>query len=190
MSAPSRHRVWPWILAILVAICVLPVVIVATHIGLSGEARVLRDELKTATGSTWSTRVQLSSGPLLIPAARAVVSLCNVDDEARCALAAVSSASVGVYELAEAGESPGLGAGLAALDKRMSSSGWERLVTVIDNQENVVVYAKSGGQWNSKMRICVGVVTGKELVVVSATIRPDALMPLIDKQLKQAKYRL
>jgi hypothetical protein len=72
----------------------------------------------------------------------------------------------------------------------MSISGWERLVTVIDNQENVVVYAKSGGQWNSKMRICVGVVTGKELVVVSATIRPDALMPLIDKQLKQAKYRL
>ena len=190
MSTPSRHRVWPWILAILIAICLLPVVIVATHIGLSREARVLRDELKTATGSTWSTRVQFSSGPLLIPAARAVVKFCNVDDDARCALAAVSSASVGVYEIDEAGESPGLGGGLASLDARMSRNGWERLVTVIDDKENVVVYTKAGSNWDSKMRVCVGVVTGRELVVVSATVRPGALMPLIDKHLQQAKHRL
>ena len=190
MSTLSRHRVWPWILAILVAICLLPVVIVATHIGLSHEARVLRDELKTATGSTWSTRVQLSSGPLLIPAARAVVSFCNVDDDARHALAAVCSASVGVYELDEAGESEGLAPALASLDKRMLRRGWERLVTVIDNKDNVVVYTKAGNNWDSKIRVCIGVVTGKELVVVSATVRPEALMPLIDKHLQQAKHRL
>ncbi|HUG12812.1 MAG TPA: hypothetical protein VMM36_17480 [Opitutaceae bacterium] len=190
MSAPSRHRVWPWILAILGTICLLPVVIVATHIGLSSEARVLRDELKTATGSTWSTRVQLSSGPLLIPAARAVVSFCNVDEDARSALAAVRSASVGVYEIDEAGDSPGLGAGLASLDARLGRNGWERLITVIDNKENVVVYTKAGGNWDSKVRVCIGVVTGRELVVVSATVRPEALMPLIDKHLQQAKHRL
>lgn len=190
MSTPSRHRVWPWILAVLFAICLLPVVVVATHIGLSREAKVLRDELKTATGSTWSTRVQLSSGPLLIPAVRAVVSFCNVDEEARHALAAVRSASVGVYELDEAGESGGLGSALESLDARMNRRGWERLVTVIDNNENVVVYAKSGDNWNGKMQICVGVVTGKELVVVSATVRPEALMPVIDKHLQQARHRL
>lgn len=190
MSTPSRHRVWPWILAILFAICLLPVVIVATHIGLSSEARVLRDELKTATGSTWSTRVQLSSGPVLIPAVRAVASFCNIEDEARCALAAVRSASVGVYELDRAGGSLDLGSALASLDARMSSRGWERLVTVIDNNENVVIYTKPGESWNSKMRVCLGVVTEKELVVVSATVFPEALMPVIDKHIQQARHRL
>jgi len=190
MSTPSRHRVWPWILAILVTICMLPVFLVATHIGLSREATMLRDELKTATGSTWSTRVQLSSGPFLIPLARAVVSFCNVDEEARYALAAVRSGSVGVYELDVAGEAEGLAPALASLDKRMERRGWERLVTVIDGGENVVIYAQSGDSWNGRMKVCVGVVSGRELVVVSATLRPEELMPVIDKHIQQATHRL
>jgi hypothetical protein len=190
MNTPNRRRVWPWILAILVAICMLPVFLIATHIGLNREAKMLRDELKTATGSTWSTRVQLSSGPFLIPVARAVVSFCNVDEEARHALAAVRSASVGVYEIDEAGEGEGLVPALASLDKRMQRKGWERLVTVIDGGENVVIYAQAGDSWNGRMKICVGVVTGKELVAVSASLRPEELMPVIDKHLKQAKHRL
>jgi hypothetical protein len=190
MSTPSRHRIWPWILAILFAICMLPVLLVATHIGLTSEAKVLRDELKTATGSTWSTRVQFSSGPFLMPVARAVVSLCNVDDDARYAIAAVRSASVGVYEIDRAGVADGLAPALTSLDKRMERRGWERLVTVIDGGENVVIYAKVGDRLSDVMRVCVGVVTGKELVVVSATLRPDELMPILEKHIQKARHRL
>lgn len=189
MSTPSRHRVWPWILAILTAVCMLPVVIVASHIGLSGEAAVLRDGLKHATGGRWNTRVQLKSGMLLFPA-RMVVAMCNVDEEAKWALGAVRSASVGVYELGEpSADSPGLSASLASLDASMRNKGWERLVTGAEDGTNVIVYTNSGDR-GSTMRVCAGVVNGRELVVVSATIRPEALMPLFDKHLPEAARRL
>jgi hypothetical protein len=146
--------------------------------------------LKEATGATWNTRVQFKSGMLLIPA-RFVVSLCNVEDEARWALSAVRSASVGVYQLDEAAaDSPGLAAGLASLDSTMRRKGWERLVAVSDGGQNVVVYTDSRSRNRNSVRVCVGVVDGEELVVVSATVHPDALMPIIEKHLPKADHRL
>lgn len=191
MSTKSRHRLWPWILAILVGICVMPVVIVASHIGLTREASILRDEMKEASGASWFTRVQLRSGFLLLPTARSIVALCNVDDEARWALSAVRHASVGFYELDHTGENgPALGEALPRLDERMRSAGWERLVTVIDGKENVVIYADSDGSSRRNVRLCIGVVTGKELVIVSATIRPDELLPIIEKHIPKTGIRL
>ena len=74
--------------------------------------------------------------------------------------------------------------------RRLVGRGWERLVTVVDGAENVVIYAQAGKRLSETMKVCVGVVTGSELVVVSATLRPGELMPVIEKHLQEAKHRL
>jgi len=190
MNTPRRHRIWPYILAILVGICLLPVIIVASHLGLNRDASVLRDGMKLASGSEWSTRIQFSSGFLAIPTARVVLAFCDVDEEAKIALAALKSASVGVYELAgHAAKSADFGKTLAALDTEMARKGWVRMVAVFEGKENVLVYTDDRDRNSDSIRVCVGVIDGENLVIASAVIRPDALMPIIEKHLPRGELR-
>ena len=181
---PRRHRIWPWIVAILLTPVVFAGWFAWSLFHLNSEARLLRDELAAATGGGWHTKVQIHASPVLLLAVRAVVS--HVDDvpaDARQALAAVRSACVGVYERTE---DPGLRSGpapWAEIDARMARRGWTRVVEVIDAREQVLIYLPADRTQARPSRICLAVHDGRQLVVVAGTFRPDALAGLIGREL-------
>ena len=79
MNAPrttsrSRHRIWPWILGLILTPFVTLSVLIAGVIHLNSDAAALRRQVMAATGNGWHTKVQFSVGPVLLGAARAGVS--------------------------------------------------------------------------------------------------------------------
>lgn len=178
-SAP-RRRVWPWI----VALCCAPLVIMAagfySMITLDHAASTLRRQVMAASKADWNTKVQLSIGraPLwLLRGCLAFVPKPEVG-EARAALKAVDSVSVGVYQLAGSKPDWSREELLNATDQRMRGQGWSRLVGVSDAEANVMVYVRDGD--DDLDRLCVAVAQGQELVVASVDLDADALLELIE----------
>ena len=128
-AAPrARHRYWPWILGFLLTPPVVLGLMVWSAFHLNRDATALRQELMLATGADWNTKVQLSAGPLLLSAVRAGVGcIHDLPPEARAALGAVRSASVGVYERRHSGGLVSRNRLLAAADGLMSGRGWIRI---------------------------------------------------------------
>jgi hypothetical protein len=97
--------------------------------------------------------------------------------DARLALAAVKSVSVGVYELAHPAQADGRGELLNRVDREMGARGWSRIVGVVDGEDTVMIYLPT--DTDEPDEICLAVVSGRDLVVVSAEIRPAAVRELV-----------
>lgn len=183
-SPAPRRRIWPWVVGLCLAPWALIAIIVASYVTLDSDLTVLRRQVMRATNSTWHTKVQCSVGRLTIGAVRA--GLMFVPDreveDARMALAAVKSASVGVYERkSEAGEWSREQLFLDT-DNVMRSRGWTRLIGVAERKgEAVLVYVPEDLDDDEAIDLCVAVVNDKELVVASTTISPDQLSALVAK---------
>ena len=189
-APPRRRRRWPWILAILLTPVVGAGWFAWSLFHLNAEARLLRDELAAATGGGWHAKVQLHASPVLLLAARAVVSRVDqVPPEARQALAAVRSACVGVYERTGDPEPHNGAAAWAEIDAKMARRGWARVVEVIDAREQVLVYLPAGRTSARPSHICLAVHDGRELVIVAGTFDPDAVTELVDRELQARRPR-
>ncbi len=181
-AAPrSRYRVWKWLGFSFLGLFVLSVLGVASMFFLDGDASSLRDEMKAARGeSALQTRVQLSLGPVSLGLARAVLGCVNgVDEEARLALSAVRGVSVGVYSISSDGskkESPDFE--FAQLDQRMTRRGWERMVAVRDQGKVVLVYAPTDASSRKALPLCVGVIDGDKMVIVSLRGDPEPILKI------------
>jgi len=182
----SRRRWWPWLTAILVLL-VAPVVIVGVGvlsvITLDRDAALLRREVMGATNSDWHTKVQVSAGWVMLSAVRAGLHFVQHEhiDDARLALAAVRNASVGVYERDTQPVEVNLRELLARVDGVMIDRGWTRLVGVLDHGKTVLVYAANKSFSAAKLDVCVAVVDGPELVVVSTRVDAEALAKLVER---------
>jgi hypothetical protein len=179
--SPRRRRRWPWILAILFSPFLLLAVMAASYLTLNRDAAVLRREVMAATEASWNTKIQLSAGRITFWVVRNCLAL--VPDkkigEARAALNAVRSVSVGVYQPAGAKLAWSREQLFNETDRTMHDRGWSRLVGVADKRDHVLIYVPTG---SDEVRcICLAVVNGRELVVVSVSIDPDALAELVTK---------
>jgi hypothetical protein len=155
---------------------------------LSREATALRQQVMIATGADWNSKVQFSAGPLLLAAVRAGVGcLHDVPPEARAALGAVRSASVGVYERRHPGAPVSRDHLLAAADQSMARRGWIRIVGVADAGETVAIYLPAGGESAAPSGVCLAVCSDRELVIVAARIEPEALAALAVQELGRRK---
>jgi hypothetical protein len=186
MNAPAtasrpRHRIWPWILGLILMPFVMLGVLIASAIHLNSDAAALRRQVMAATGNDWHTKVQFSVGPVLLGAARTGVSFIhNVPPEAREVLRAVRSASVGVYARSGARDGGGRRDELfAAADRMMARRGWTRIVGVADTGDVVLIYLPTQGEDLQPSRVCLAVCNGRELVVVAAGFEATALAGLI-----------
>ena len=123
--------------------------------------------------------MQVSAGRLVLGGVRSCLAVLDREPlrDARLALAAVKSASVGVYELAQPGPADRRGELLNRVDHLMGARGWTRLVGVVDGDDTVMIYLPR--DTDEPDEICLAVVSGPKLVVVSAAIRPDAIRALI-----------
>ncbi len=192
--AQSERRLARWIILALL-IMVTPVLVVALGVAsmfrLSSEAAMLRKEVMAASGSEWSTKVQVSAGWCALTTARTILRAVEHEHqaEARLALAAVRRASVGVYErVGRAGE---MSAGriVTELDRKMQKRGWSRLVGVMERHETVLVYASDEVGAGGKLEVCVAVLDGNEMVIVSTKLDADKLLELASKHLPAEGFR-
>jgi len=190
MNAPAtasrpRHRIWPWILGLILTPFVMLGVLIAGAIHLNSDAAALRRQVMAATGNNWHTKVQFSVGPVLLGAARTGVAFIHaVPPEVREVLRAVRSASVGVYARRGAMDGGGRRAELfAATDRMMARRGWTRIVGVADTGDIVLIYLPTQSEDLQPSRVCLAVCNDRELVVVAAGFEANALAGLIAREM-------
>lgn len=184
--SPARRSYARWIIAGLILL-VAPVIIVGAGVlsllTLDRDAAVLRREVMTASGSDWHTKVQMSLGWGTLATARTVLRFVqheNIED-ARLALKAVRSASVGVYERSNRDGPSDMNQMLVHTDKMMEQRGWSRLVGVVEGRQTVLIYTSNEDKWGDKIDLCLAVIDGKELVVVSTRVDAGVLAELVAK---------
>jgi len=189
-----RRPIGRWI-AVCLALLLLPMMVVAVGVvsmlTLSRDATVLRREVMAATEADWHTKVQVSAGWLVLGAVRTALGFVDHKhmDEARDAMAAVRNVSVGVYERSGRTENWSREQLLRKTDERMRDRGWSRLVGVNDHGQTVLVYASDEADNGDRMDLCVAVVDGRDLVVVSANVNADSLVRLAEKHFPEGRLR-
>ena len=155
---------------------------------LSNEARDLQAAI--AGGSDWEseTEIQFSIGPGILSLGRvATLWIDDMPDEARQALTAVQSASVGIYRLDRPVDRKDRKAMLASADAKLGAKGWERIVTVSEKNDLVIIYTPAGWEETDHIEVCVAVCDGSELVVISAKARTAPLIKIAHKHLPDWK---
>ncbi len=164
---PAR-RLWLW--ALLVVPSLLLVTLAAGVVScfrLGSEARVLRNGLIESSGVEWRQQIALNANCLTLGAVRAGLSCVRLDPGARAALQSVRSAGVGVYQVVS-GTPPDRTAMLAAADSAMTARGWQRVVGVMDGRDLVAIYLPDKNISVHRVKCCVMVFDGEEMVLVSA----------------------
>ena len=180
---PPAKRIWlRCILAVLLLLSVVIAVEVVSCLHLSSDTRALRNSLIKSSGVEWRQRIALHAGGLVLSTVRAGLSFVNLDAGARAALQSVRGAEVGVYQLPVGAKPPDRAVLLAAADAAMTARGWDRVVGVMDGSDLVTVFLPGEIASARRMKCCLMVFDGQEMVVVSA--RAD-LEPLFKYALAQ-----
>lgn len=182
-AAPRRRHVWLWVLGLCLAPFVLLGLAVASYVTLDRDAAALRRNVMSATHADWNTKVQVSVGRATLGAVSTGLRLVDHAEiaDARLALEAVRHASVGVYELASRDVEISREALFRDTDRAMAKRGWSRLVGVADKKEAVLVYVPDDIDEGAPIEVCVAVVDGSEMVVVSTGIDGDSLSELVGR---------
>jgi hypothetical protein len=179
-----------WIAGILLAVTVLPLAllasVVAGHLGVSRDVRVLRKSLMESAGCDWDRRIELNVGAMTLDLAGAVLAFVDLDPDARAALRAVRGADVGVYTLRNHARNLDRGAMLLAADAAMASHGWDRLVGVSDHDQLVAVYLPARIHSPRDVKVCIAVLEDNQLVVASARSNVE---PLIELAFRRVDWR-
>lgn len=202
VSVPSVARRSPWRALIVWSIavtCVSALVAVpyavVNSLRLEHETTLVRNAVTGAfTGGRdgWSPLVELHLGSCTLGLARLVAGCTDLPDEARQALRAAKSASVGVYQRH--------GADLDAMRRKMANASgmievagreWTRLVSVRDGAESVVVLTPAGIEDDAGLlELCVVVLADEQLVVVNVEVDPQPISELIQPHLRELRSEL
>lgn len=186
LTRPKPRRWWLWIVVVAALIPFVGITAlglgVVSYLHQSSDTRALRKELTRASGADWQQRIGLNIGSLTLCAARAGLSFVPMEDEARAALRTVRGVEVGIYEVASASQRPDCSAMLTAADGVMKARGWERVVGVMDGRQLVGVYLPTDVHSVRRMKACVVVMEGHQMVVVSARANLEPLMECLQKQ--------
>ena len=179
-----RRPLWPWVLGICLAPFVLVGAVAISVLTLDRDAALLRRHVMTGTNAEWQTKIQLSVGWIALGVVRTGLGFVHNKEmvDAQLALKAVKGASVGIYERKTLPDATWSREALFAdTDRAMVRRGWSRLVGVADKKDTVIVYGPSRYDSGDPIEICLAVVNGRELVVVSATVDAEGLAELVEK---------
>ena len=147
---------------------------------LNRETATLRGAMFAATGVRGKVQVQMDLGAGWMQAARWTMALIpKVPAEAKLALAAARRACVGVYKIPTNTRVQDGGGLLAHADAAMASRGWSRAVTVTEKKQTVLIYTQSEAMDGEMLRLCMAVLDGTEMVVVSTEIAAAPLQQLV-----------
>ena len=184
IPTPERRRLWVFVFGGLAASVLLLALGIYRLFALSSEATILQRELFAAEGFEGVRRVQGTVGPVLLGGVRTILRFIpDVPSEARDVLAAIKSASVGVYELDALPSAEKRHDAFAAADAAMERRGWTRIVSVTERRQRVVIYTPSEAEEGSHLRVCIAVCDHQQLVVVSARADAEKLGEFVQRQI-------
>ena len=155
---------------------------VASYFHLSSEAVALRESVMTGVDGAWHTRFALNVGFLTTGLVRVGAHCFRLPPEPRAALAAIHGAEVGVYRLPEAAGEADHRAILARADQAMAARRWDRVVGVSRENELVAVYVPRRGLASNRMKCCVLVLQGRDLVIAGGRGNPEPLLQLANER--------
>ena len=164
-------------LAALVCLMVAAGVAIAKSVKPDGTLPDLSANILDSLGVSTYSEVEVKVPTLLFTTARIASRFVNVEREIKSGMRVVRSAQVGVYELEREPGRRGVIKLTRAADEQMNKVGWDRIVQVVDDEETVLVYASPTGDHTDEVEACVVVLTGHELVIVTARGR---LQPVFD----------
>ena len=157
------------------------VVGITSYFRLSPETVILRESAMGCVRGTWNTKIALNVGVLTTGLVRAGSHLFKLAPEPQAAFDAIRAADVGVYQVSEDAGWVDHRAILACADKSMSARRWDRVVGVSQENQLVAVYVPRRGLATQRMKCCVLVLHGKDLVVVGASGNLEPLLEIAGK---------
>ncbi len=182
-SAPRTHLRLFWLV---VALGCLPLVLTGCFQA-SNDTRALRAVLLENAEAQPDTQISFAVGSVALGLTRCGSWFVDLPPEARAGLAAARSAEVSVSEFGGR-RGPGNPRNvLAKADRLMTEKGWEKMVTVLDRREAVLLYAKPAGLFEDQLRVTVVVMNEKELILVAAQAKLDPLLKLVEAQLAKER---
>jgi hypothetical protein len=189
-----RSSVGWWAALGLGLILIPPVVLgvgILSMLTLDRDAAFLKREVMAASDTKWHTKVQVSAGWVTLGAIRTGLEFIQAEhmDEARLALKAIRHASVGVYECNSGPNDLELEQLFNRTDRTMQHRGWTRLVGVADGDTTVLVYTSDNVGSTTRIDLCVAVMDGDKLVVVSTNVDASSLAELAEKHLPKDGLR-
>ncbi len=152
---------------------------------LSSEATVLRETVMSAVPGPWHKTIALRVGWITTGLVRSGSRFFHMPPEPRAALEALHGVEVGVYNLRDEPAYVQRGAILVQADKAMAARGWVRVVGVVEEHDLVTVYMPRKGVSSTRMKVCVAVFSGRDLVVVSARGNLEPLRALVEQHLER-----
>jgi hypothetical protein len=191
-SAPPVNRLrteYRWLWGLVAVVLLLPVLLavgVASYFLPSSDTKALRNGLIRSSGVEWQRRIALNVGGFTLGAVRTGLSFANLDAEARAALQAVRGVEFGICQLPSDARPPDRAAMLAAADTAMTARGWDRIVGVMDGPNLVTVYMPARTASARRLKCCVMVFDGQQMIVASARAN---LEPLLQCLLEQPEVR-
>lgn len=191
----TRRRSVGWWIALGVGLLLTPLVVlgfgVISMLTLDRDAAFLRREVMAASDAKWHTKVQVSAGWMTLGAVRTGLRFIQAEhmDDARLAMKAVRRASVGVYECRSDRDDLSLEQILNRTDKAMQKRGWSRLVGVAEHDETVLIYTSEDFGSSTRLDICLAVVDGNQLVVVSTNVDASVLAELAERHIPKDGLR-
>ncbi len=192
---PKPRRRVGWWVALGFGLLFAPVIFlgVAAYslVTLNADAAVLRREVMAATDAKWHTKVQLDIGGITLGAVRAGLKFVHHENiaEARLALKAVRCASVGVYETNVRITNIARSQLFSRTDALMQRRGWTRLVGVAEDNETVLIYTSDVTGSDRRIDLCLAVVDGRQLVIVSTRVDAEVLAELAARHLPKDGLR-
>lgn len=180
-AAKSKWRLiaW-WTLGLMGTSTLLLAVVAVDLLTLNRETATLREAMFAATGVRGKVQVQIDLGTGWMQAARWTMAVIpKVPEEAKLALAAARRACVGVYKIPANTRVQDGAELLAYADAAMSARGWSRAVTVTEKKQTVLIYTHDEALDGELLRVCIAVVDGTEMVVVSTELAAEPLQRLV-----------
>jgi hypothetical protein len=156
---------------------------------LGSDTATMRQSLMNSIGGTWNKTIAVNVGGLTLGLVRVGSRFFPMDPQPRAAFESARGAEVGVYRLVSEPLCADRASILATVDKAMAGRGWDRVVGVCKDQDLVGVYVPRKRIAPKRMRACVMVWHGRDLVVASARGNLEPLLALAAKQMDFEQMR-
>lgn len=180
---PARRRTrWGLFVVVVMTLLLLPVALLGVGVvrclHVNRDTGALRNSVLKSASGEWDKTIEISTGPVMWGLARAGLAFVDVPVEARTALRAIRGAEVGVYRLHEGSTPPNYAASLVETDKTMTARGWSRLVGVLERDQMVAIYVPEDTRTARDLRVCLVVLTDRDMVIASARSNLEPLLEL------------
>jgi len=148
----------------------------------------LRSDLLNCLAVSRTTDVEITLPGWVTTLARVGASVSHIDPQLNAALQTLHSGQIGAYELAECPSRSEVLDMLSVADAKLGTEGWTRLVTVLENDEMIAVYALDSSLCAGKpIEVFVVVMDHCDLVMVAASGYAEPLFELAASELRDGR---